>query len=301
MKVSRLFAGVLIVLLGVALILSNFDVLRLDWRFIFKLWPVLLVLAGISVLVSNPKWRTVLYAVTLILVVAWIVSAASVGWGRLSSLFEGNDSNVQSQEFTQDFGGGVKSASLSVRAGAGSFTLEDTTSSLFRANTQSNIGRYTFDSDKNGTSQNMELSFRGKDTRWNFGRTRNTVDMSLNTAPVWTLDLDVGACSVDFDLSPYMVKQATIKAGASSVKVRLGNRSDTTRLRLETGVSSLKVYVPMGSGCSIKDKAELSSKSFDGFVKEGNGYYETPNFGSAKKKIFIEADAGISSIKVERY
>jgi len=79
MKISRVFAGLLIVILGVALFLSNFDVVHFDWHFIFRLWPVLLVLAGISVLVSNPKWRTVLYAVTLILVVAWIVSAASRG------------------------------------------------------------------------------------------------------------------------------------------------------------------------------------------------------------------------------
>lgn len=302
MKVSRLFAGVLIVLLGVALILSNFDVLRLDWRFIFKLWPVLLVLGGISILVSNPKWRAVLYAVTLILVIAWVVSAASVGWGRLSNLFEGNGSHIQSQEFTQDLAKGVKNAAISIKAGAGSFTLDDTTSSeLFRASTESNIGRYTFDSDKNGASQTMELSFTGRETGWNFGKSRNTVDLRLNTVPAWTIDLNVGACSVNFDLSPYLVKQATVKAGASTIKVRLGDKADTTRLKLDTGVSAIKVYVPSASGCSIRDKVELSSKSFDGFIKEGNGYYRTPNYDSAKKKIFIEADAGISSIKIERY
>lgn len=301
MKVSRLFAGVLIVLLGIALFLSNFDILRLDWHFIFRLWPVLLVLAGISVLVSNPKWRAVLYTITLALVVAWIVSAASVGWGRVSDLFEGHGGNVQSQEFTQDLGKEVRSASLSIRAGAGMFTLSDTTSELFRANTQSDIGRYTFDSDKNGSSQSLELTFKGKDTRWNFGHSRNTVDLSLNPKPAWTLNMDVGACKVNFDLTPYFVREATIKAGASSIKIRLGDRADTTRLRLETGVSSLVVYVPKGAGCQIRDKVELSSKSFTGFIKDENGYYRSPNYGSAPKKILIEADAGISSIKVERY
>ena len=55
MKVSRIFSGLLIILLGVALFLSNFDVLTMNWHFIFRLWPVLLVFAGISVLVSNSK------------------------------------------------------------------------------------------------------------------------------------------------------------------------------------------------------------------------------------------------------
>ncbi len=301
MKVSRLFAGVLVVILGIALFLSNFDILHLDWHYIFKLWPVLLVLAGISVLVPNQKWRAVLYALTLVLVVGWIVSAATVGFGRFSDIFEGHGRNVQSQEFTQDLGKGIKSASLSIKAGAGVFTLDDTTSDLFRAKTESDIGSYTFDSDKNGTSQSLDLTFQGKDSRWNFGHSRNTVDLRLNAKPDWTLHLDVGACKVNFDLTPYLVRQATIKAGASSIKVRLGDRADTARVRFETGVSSLVVYVPKNSGCRILDKAELSSKSFPGFEKDGDGLYRSPNFASAPKKIFIEADAGISSIKIERY
>ncbi len=301
MKVSRLFAGVLIVLLGIAIFLSNFDILRLNWHFIFRLWPILLVLAGISVLVSNPKWRAALYALTLILVIAWIVSAASEGWGRISNLFEGRGGDVQSQQFTQDLGKGVDNASLTIKAGAGSFTLDDTTSELFRANTESNIGHYTFDSDKNGATQTMELTLKGRDDRWTFGQSRNTVDLSLNTRPAWDLDLDVGACKANFDLTPYVVRRATIKAGASSIKIRLGARSDTTRLYLETGVSSLTVYVPSTVGCRIKDKVELSSKSFHGFVKGNDDYYRSPNYEASKKKIFIEADAGISSVKVERY
>ncbi len=300
MKVSRLFAGVLIVLLGIALFLSNFDVLRLDWHFIFKLWPVLLVLAGISVLVSNTKWKTALYVVTLALVIAWVVSAASVGWGNISSFFH-EDKHVHSQEFAQEMSHGIKTATLSIKSGAGSFTLQDSTSDLFRADAESNIGRYTFDSDQEGTSQSLDLNFTGEEKGWNLGKSTNSVDLRLNPKPTWDLDLEVGASSVHFNLVPYVVRRVTIKAGASGIKLRLGSRADTTDLRLETGVSSLVVYVPSGSGCSIRDNVELSHKSFDGFVKEDNGYYETPNFNSAKKRILIHADAGVSSIKVERY
>ncbi len=300
MRVSRLFAGVLIVLLGIALFLSNFDVLRLDWHFVFRLWPVLLVLAGISVLVSNPKWRAALYTLTLVLVVGWIVSAASVGWGSLSNLFDGDGGNIQSQEFTQDLGKDIRHAVLSIKGGAGSFTIGDTTSGLFGASTQSNIGRYSFDSDKEGTTQSIELAFQGKENHIRFGR-RNTVDMRLNTKPDWELNADVGACSVNFDLTPYVIRRATIKAGASSITVRLGDRADTTRLRLETGVSSLTVYVPLTAGCRIKDNAELSSKSFPDFTKSGDGDYRSENYDSAKKKIIIDVDAGVSSVKVRRY
>ncbi len=301
MKVSRLFAGVLIVLLGVALFLSNFDVLRLDWHYVFRLWPVLLVLAGISVLVSNAKWRAALYALTLVLVIAWVVSAASMGWGRLSDIFRGHGGDIRSQEFTQDLSKGIRRATLTINAGAGSFTINDTTSELFTANTESNIGPYTFDSDQDGVTQRMSLELEGKEEGWHFGGSRNTVDMRLNPGPEWDIDASVGACSVDFDLSPYDVRQATIKAGASSIKVRLGEKADTTSLRMDTGASKLTVYVPSSAGCRIRDNAELSSKSFIDFTKDDDGYYRSPNYDSAKKKILIDVEAGVSSVKVVRY
>lgn len=301
MKVSRFFTGVLIVLLGIALFLSNFNVLYFDWHLIFRLWPVLLVLAGISVLVSNPKWRAALYAITLVLVIAWIVSAASVGWGKISDIFREGGRDVHTQEFAQEMSRDVRRASLSLKAGAGSFTLGDTTLDLFRAVAESNIGHYTFDSDKEGDFQSLDLKFKGKEKTWNIGNSTNTLDLRLNTKPSWDLEIDLGASSANFNLAPYKIRRAAIHAGASSIKLRLGDRADTTDVSLNTGVATLTVYVPSGSGCRIKDKMALSTTSFPGFVKDANGYYKTSNYGNARKLIFIEADAGVSTLKVERY
>ncbi len=301
MKVSRLFAGVLIVLLGIALFLSNYNILHFDWEYFFKMWPVLLVLAGISVLVSNPKWKAVLYAVTIVLVIVWMISAATSGWRSLSNVFDGEGGNVRSQEFTQEMDKDVKRASLTISGGAGAFTLKDTTSDLLEARSESNIGHYSFDSDKEGTAESLNLTFEGKEHNWHFGSSKNTLDLSLNTRPAWDLDINVGACSVNFDLSPYKVRRASIKAGASSITLRVGDKADTTSLRMETGASKLAIYVPESAGCRIMDNAELSSKSFAGFTKGDDGFYRSPNYDSAKKKVFIDVQAGVSSVKVIRY
>jgi len=301
MKISRLFAGLLIVLLGVALILSNFDVLHLDWSYIFRLWPVLLIFAGISVLVANQKLRAVLYAVTAILVLVWIFSAASVGWGSFHGLFHGFARDVHHQEFTEDMTKGVKKGVLTINSGAGSFYINDTTSDLLYASTQSNVGDYYFDTSIDGPTENLELRLEGNDNHWNFGNTKNTVNIKLNNKPDWDVVLNVGACSGDLDLSPYIIKSAVVKAGASSIKIRLGDKADSTDLRLDTGASSLTVFVPSSSGCMIHDNAELSSKSFRDFEKTSDGDYRTSNFDVAKRKVFISIDAGISSIKVRRY
>lgn len=301
MRASRLLAGLLIIVLGVALFLSNFDVLSLNWQFIFKLWPILLVFAGISVLVKNPKWRGVLYAITSVLVLVWIFSAASVGWGGLKSAFYGDGGNLHSQEFSQHFDKNTKHAVFTLNDGAGTFTINGTTTALVHATAQTNMGNYSFDSNRDGSTQQVDLRFEGKNEHWPFGSAKNSLDMELNPAVDWSLNLNVGACSVDLDLSPFMVRTAEVKAGASKIKVRLGNKSDTTNLRIDTGASALVVYVPSSSGCQIKDRAELSSKSFPGFVKGTDGRYHSPNFSAAKKIIFVDIDAGVSSIKVKTY
>jgi hypothetical protein len=301
MKVSRIFAGLLIILLGLALFLSNFDVLTLNWHFIFRLWPVLLVFAGISVLVSNSKLKAVLYAVTAILVLVWVFSVASVGWGNFREIFHNHGSPAHEQEFSQDFERDVRHAVLSLNSGAGSFYLNDTTDKLFEANTESNIGDYSLNAEKDGLTERLDLAFEGKDNHWSWGGSKNKVDLKLSGRVDWKLNMDVGACSTDFDLSKFSIASMDIKAGASSIKIRLGDRSDTTNVNMNTGASSVTIYVPQGSGCQIRDEAKLSSKSFQDFAKASDDVYKTSNFDSSKKKIFVDIEAGVSSIKVRRY
>jgi len=302
MKVSRIFAGLLIILLGVALFLSNFDVLTLNWHFIFRLWPILLVFAGISVIVSNSKLKAVLYAITAILVLVWIFSVASGGWGKFHGIFH-NDGTVHHQEFSQDLDKDVRHAVLTLNSGAGSFYLSDTTNKLFEATTESNIGNYSLDAEKDASTEKLDFNFDGNNENyhWRWGGTTNKVYVRLDPKVDWKLNVNIGASSSDFDLSKYAVSSADIKAGASSIKIRLGDKSDTTNLDLNCGVSSITIYVPQSSACQIRDNANLSSKSFYNFVALGGGLYKTANFESSKKKIFIYIEAGISSIKVERY
>lgn len=302
MKVSRIFAGALIILLGGALFLSNFDVVNLDWHFIFRLWPILLVFAGISVLVSNSKLKAVLYAVTAILVLVWIFSVASVGWGDFRGVLRGGDGTVHHQELSQDLEKSIRHAILTVNSGAGSFRLKDTTAELLEANAETNIGNYSLNAEKDGSTEKLDLNFEdNKDYHWRFGGTKNDVAFKLNPKIDWTLNIDVGACSTDFDLSEFVITSADIKAGASSLKIRLGDKSDTTNISLNTGASSVTIYIPRSSGCQVRDEAKLSSKSFPDFAKASEGIYRSTNFDSSKKKIFVDFEAGVSSIKIRWY
>src|SRR3990172_1170088 len=133
------------------------------------------------------------------------------------------------------------------------------------------------------------------------GKTKNRVDISLNTNPVWDLNFDIGAASTEFDLRPFKVDDVDIDIGAASLKIYLGDLNDTTNIEIDAGASSIEILIPESSGCELNADVTLSSKDFDRFNKVGKELYRTENFDSSTKKIFLNIDSGVSSVKIRRY
>jgi hypothetical protein len=70
MKNQNFTAGLIFTLLGVILLLRNFDLLDLDWDVIIKFWPLLLIYAGLATIYGNRKTWMVPLAMLLITVLA---------------------------------------------------------------------------------------------------------------------------------------------------------------------------------------------------------------------------------------
>ncbi|HUX61947.1 MAG TPA: hypothetical protein VMV32_11595, partial [Ignavibacteriaceae bacterium] len=84
-------------------------------------------------------------------------------------------------------------------------------------------------------------------------------------------------------------------------RIKLGDRSEQTNLNLNAGVSSIEILIPDSSGCQIRVKSALSDNEFNGFDRMNKHEYQTANFDQAKHKIYLNLDAGISSVHVNRY
>jgi hypothetical protein len=140
-------------------------------------------------------------------------------------------------------------------------------------------------------------------TRFSFkkGKIKNRVEVNLNPEPVWNMNLDLGAAAIDFDFSKFKVEKIDMHMGAASLKAKLGSLSDELKFNLDAGASSIEIWVPETSGCEIRTDVALSSKNFEGFSKIRSDFYRTENFESAKQKIYLEIDSGVSSLKVKRY
>jgi hypothetical protein len=299
MKLGTLFWGVLLVLIGGLFLLSNLGVLNVDWTTVWRLWPMILVFWGLSILVGKqrPPWYAIL--LMIILMVFMVAAFAATQW--IHGDFEAGSGDLYTQTFEEPMAPKTEHATFRLQSGAGKFTIRDTTAQLVKAQTEVTFGKYILSREQSDNSSYVTLDFRGRSRNWNFGRTRNRAEVQLNTAPVWSIYVDVGAASTNFDLTPYKVEELRLNAGASSLKVRLGDRSEETRVRIKTGASSTVVEVPESVGCEVRLQTALSGKKIRGFEKISSNRYQTSNFDTAAKKIFVDVEAGVSQITVERY
>ena len=294
MNTPRIFWGTLWIVAGALILLAKLDVMTLQVGSLWKFWPLILVLWGISVLTGTKAIRALL-AILAALLLALIIYGVWEDWGS------GKESReLTNQKFAEIYDTTIHRASLRFVSGAGSFTLRDTSAELFRAETVTNFGKYEMESATAGDGRDMTLRIGDHPGPFSAGG-KNSVTMGLHPAPVWSLDLQLGAAKLDADLSPFTVERVDIKTGAADVRVRLGDRAEESRVRIQAGVSSVVVRVPESAGCEISSESGLSSKTFEGFTERGDGVYRTANFDQASKKIYLRFKAGVSSLKVERY
>ncbi len=112
--------------------------------------------------------------------------------------------------------------------------------------------------------------------------------MELNPSPLWEMNFDVGAASMNFDLSEYRTKNVTIDMGAASLNLKLGDLQDETRVEIDAGASSINISLPESAGCEIISDVSLSSKSYDRFKETSDNVFRTENFNTCKEENLSE-------------
>jgi hypothetical protein len=300
MKTGRIFWGVLFVAIGFLLLLERMDLLYIQWGWMWKFWPLILVIWGAVILLGNKQpGRTVVVVLLALGLALFIIGTFNFGWAWHAHDWEANAGEYD-QELTEPYDSTVRRASFTFQSGAGSFVLEDTTSQLIEASTHSSFGHYICEAEKMEDMQHVTLQLEGDEHRWWRGRLSNRARIRLNPAPVWDMRFEVGASSMDVDLSHYAVERVVVSAGAASVNLTLGDKATETRVSVKSGVSSLRVQIPDAVGCEIRAETPMSRKDFRGFTKVHSGVYQTDNFENAPKKIYIDVHAGVSSVSVRR-
>ncbi len=309
MKYKNIFWGLSLIIIGSLLVARNLGWIDFDWFNILRLWPLLFILWGLSVL---PIRESIKVGILVILLggATWFVVKYQ-GPDRENSFeflinkqfdSDNNDSNITNslQDFTVPFNDSIENATLNMDAAAGKFIIDDSTSELLSFSQKGKYaGDYKYFVLRMGHHATVKINEEEDHVFHN--NNHKVVTIKLNTKPVWDINLDAGASAVNYDLSAFKVKKLSLDGGAGSFKITLGNKYPDAKLDIDAGASSITLRVPKTAGCDLEITAVMSGKHLPGFIKANNGHYRTENYDAAKNKIHLTVDAAVSSFRIERY
>lgn len=307
MRTERIFWGIILIFVGGIFLLENFDVIDFSWGYIWRFWPILLIITGINILFSryNSKIGAIIIGIVTIIGLGFMTykGLERNPYGSEEHWFDDSSSEnlLNESTYTEEYEDRFAYAKLDISGGASQFEINSSTEKLFEANLRETKNNYIlkktdYDSVVNlGLKSKVAKGFKFEDE--GFGK----VKMMLNTQPIWDIYLKMGAGEANFDFKDFKVKNIDLKGGAAEFNLTLGNLMDTVNVNAETGIAAVKIQIPENVGCMIKNSSGLSSKHFEGFTEKGKGNYETPNFNASAKKIYIVLKGGLSDLQVTRY
>jgi len=320
MKLNRVMWGIILLFVGIVLLLENFDIIEFYWRNVWSFWPVVLIISGVNILFNKNKSQVgnMICLGVLVVMLGFVFykgqqPPANRSWfnGNLSKGldididddFDDDSVGTKKLTFSEPFiaADSVKKTVLNISGGGTSFDLKGETDDLILADVERRSGDFILQKETSDSVNTLTFKMKTKKGNWNFNDGGNEVDLRLNKAPEWIMNLNMGAGAVDFDLSDYKVRTFKFDGGAASVDIKIGDLLPITDVIVKTGVADVKINIPEGSGCRIKTKTGLSAKDFNDFIKIDNGNYETANYKSSTNKVFINLDGGLSNFEVNRY
>jgi Domain of unknown function (DUF5668) len=292
---KQILTGSLLVVLGLLFLLYNLGLFSFNFNLgiIWKIWPLVLILIGAAYFVKDQKTKSILFIIVALLAGLTIFSAVTAVVNRF---WPREERDKKSAPFSRS----IKNASLVFKASTGEFTLKDTSRDLVSINTDLNYGDYILDKVVSGESANVRLEMQREKIPLNPFKARNDLEIKLNSTPTWDMNVDISAGSLIFDLSKFKIQNALISSKAASIDIKLGDISELTKITLNTDVSSVKLAIPKTVGAQIDGDFAVTTREFTGFDKKGDRFL-TDNFENASKRVYIQLDAGASSLKIERY
>jgi hypothetical protein len=265
MRQSRLFWGVVILLIGLLLLLDNFGVLSF----------------------LNVSVGALVFPLMLIALGAWVL------WMSMTSKpgFETEELAIPLE--------GVEEAHVTVEYGAGELSIQGTAKAgeLLSGTFDGVRHRVTCE----GQSAKVRLESPSMVfAPFNFGPAyRRVWSFGLSSAIPLSLTVKTGASDNKIDLRDLKVSRLRLETGASSTRLTLPAHAGYTEVRGSSGAASLTVDIPEGVAARIRTGGGLSDVKLDRnrFPRTANAN-QSPDYETAENKVDLYLEMGVGSITI---
>lgn len=297
MRYKNIFWGVFFIFLGSLWFLKIFSIISFHWIDLLKLWPLIFIWIGISLLPMKEWIKLLLTIFTLLIggIILFYFLDFQIN-NKIKPLEKQTDLIYEKTISIPMDRSQIEYASLIADIGACEFIA--TASSellLIQGNKENNIKI-------NNKIIDNKADIKLEMNAYNSKKNHLFYNIGLNTLPIWDIELNMGATKTNLDFTPFKLKNLEINAGVSDISVKIGDLYPEVMLDFSVGVSNILLQIPENMRCIMSKTSALSHYTLDDFVKNNDGTYVsnpkiTPSVGTIK----IEMGNGVSNIKIERY
>lgn len=298
---NSVFEALVVITVGVMLLGNTQGFLSWRvWLDVISLWPLLIIAVGVEILGKSlgSGW---IRALSSVIVLGGLAFAAFLMPGSNIRPFslELPFASVEEFEFSESARGRVETGEVKLDVAFGELTIE-AGSSLARWSGETALRNPSLDVEQDGDEVKVEVS-GGSGSSWS-GRTAE-LDLELSRRVAWDIDVDAGAVRVDADLRDLQVSSLRLDTGVSDVTIELGALAKRANVIVETGVSSVRIYVPRGVGVEVVHEGGLSDVDIASGIERVSGggprgTWRTDGFSEADKTIEITLKTGVSDVQI---
>ena len=300
MKSKQLFWGILFLTLGVVYLLVEVMHVRVALGSFYHYWPLSLIFIGLTVLSKNNYAKLAFSGLAGLVFALVIFSFFSNSWLPWNDCDEEFHSVTTTEQFTEPLDAQIKTVNATFKLGAGRIILHGNDSNLVTVKSGGMRDLFSVDTDKNDDNYDFEVSMENVHIHLKDDNHRK-LEVGFNNKPNYNFDFELGAADVDLDLTSLKVEKVSLSTGAASCNLKVKEfASDTMTIKVEAGAASVRIVVPRDAGVQIRRETALATTHFDDFKEISDDLFQTENFSSAKKKIFLEIEGGVASFYVSR-
>ena len=253
-------------------------------------WGLLILIIGIVLLMNQLIPGLELYkylgGIVLVLIGVWLLLRYFI--------FQGKNTEEQVQVPLEN----AREAIITLHHGAGRLLVGAGAKPEILLNGEI-VGSFQKEVSRSGEKAFVELKM--SEEAWFGSRFHEGLDWNLvlNEEIPLSLQIKGGASEIRLNLTNLKVNDLDLQTGANSTVIRLPENAGHTRVRVSTGVSSLKINVPEGVGARIATQGGITSIHVDSrkFPKRGN-IYESVDFDKYANKIDMKLESGVGSVEV---
>ncbi len=301
MKTTKFFWGLFLFSLGLLILLSYYSSFSLKSDTILKLWPLILILAGLKILIKHRIWDFVIVSVSAILLALIIFSLIFMNFRCGSFRFDFDTSQQKKEVISQPLLPNIKHSELDITFNVGELQLKSLTEKLIDGEVYFVNDNYRFEGEIFDSIATFKLiSEDNKKIGVLSNKIRNNLILDINPKPNWKIKLRTNFTKNGIELTDVRLNKIEIYSNFSKGNISLSPNVKTCNSNLEFNFCKYELIFSDSIGVEIRINKTFSTITADDFEEIEPNLFRSRNFEEAQRKIIVVLDLNFSKVSIKQ-